>query len=109
MPTGESRGAAGHRLALMVAVDCRIQVSEQHAVRTVSIAGRLTDAQVPDLLTACAQTATTLRVDLTDLLSADTIAVETLRRIRDDGAELVGVLPYIQLKVDSLAPRPRGL
>jgi hypothetical protein len=94
---------------LVVAVDCRIQISEAHDVRTVCVAGRLTDAHVPDLLTACGQTATTLRVDLTDLLSADTIAVEALRRIRDDGAELVGVVPYIQLKVDSLAPRPRGL
>jgi hypothetical protein len=90
-------------------VDCRIHVSDQHAVRTVSVAGRLTDAHVPDLLTACAQAATTLRLDLTDLLSADTIAVEALRRIRDGGAALVGASQYILLKVESLVMGPREL
>ena len=90
-------------------MDCRIQVHEQHAVRTVTIAGQLASAHVPDLLLACGVISTALRVDLTDVLSTDPIAVEALQRIRDSGAQLVGVPGYIQLKLDSLGRKPRGL
>ena len=89
-------------------MECRIQVLEQRAVRTVTVAGQLADAHIPDLLMACGKISTALRVDLTDVLSADPIAVEALRRIRDDGAQLVGVPGYIQLKLDSLGRSPRG-
>ena len=96
-------------MPLTLTVACRIEVRDENNVRTVSVAGRLADAHVPDLLIACGEVSGALRMDLTDVLSADAIAIEALRRIRDGGAELVGVPKYIQLKLDSLAPRPRGL
>ena len=77
-------------------------------VRIVRVAGRLGDAHVPDFLMACSEGAGPVQVDLTDVVSVDTIAVEALRRVRDAGAQLVGVPKYIQLKLDSLAPRPRS-
>jgi hypothetical protein len=88
-------------------VGCRIQVLDEHDVRTVRVAGRLGDAHIPDLLIACGKISPALRVDLTDVLSADAIAVDALRRIRDGGGQLVGVPQYIQLTFDSVAPRPR--
>lgn len=78
-------------------------------MRSVSIAGCLADVHVPDLMIACGEISAALRVDLTDVVSTDVIALEALRRIRDDGAQLIGVPKYIQIKLDSLAPRPRGL
>jgi hypothetical protein len=103
------QGRAGRCLALPLAVACRIEVRDENNVRTVSVAGRLADAHVPDLLMACREVSGALRLDLTDVLSADAIAIEALRRIRDGGAQLVGVPKYIQLKLDSLAPGPQGL
>jgi len=89
-------------------VACRIDVRDEHSVRTVSVAGQLADAHVPDLLIACGEVSGALLMDLTDVISADAFAIEALRRIRDGGAQLAGVPKYIQLKLDSLAPRPRG-
>jgi hypothetical protein len=89
-------------------MECRIQVLEERAVRTVTVAGQLAHAHIPDLLVACGEISQALRVDLTDVLSTDPIAVEALRRIRDGGAQLVGVPGYIQLKLDSLGHTPKG-
>ena len=85
----------------LVFMDCRIEVREQHSIRTVTVAGQLADAHIPDLLVACGQISAALQVDLRDVLSTDPIAVEALRRIRDGGGQLVGVPGYIQLKLDS--------
>ena len=94
------------RLARTVA--CRIQILDEHHVRIVSVAGRLGDEHIPDLLIACGGISSALRVDLTDVLSADAVAVEALRRIHSGGAQFVGVPEYIQLKLGSLSlPRTR--
>ena len=69
------------------------------------LAGRLTVAQVPELLQECAEGGP-LRLDLTDLLSADPAGIEALQRIRAAGATLVGAAGYIQLKLDSPAGGP---
>jgi hypothetical protein len=100
---------AGRCLALTLAMACRIDVRDENSVRTVSVAGHLAEAHVPDLLIACSEVSGALRMDLTDVLSADAIAIDALRRIRDGGAQLAGVPRYIQLRLDSLAPRPRGM
>jgi hypothetical protein len=89
-----------------VFVDCWIGVTEESNQRVVRLAGRLTVAQVPDLMTACAD-AGDLQIDLTDLVSADMFGIEALQNLRDRGATLVGVNGYIQVKLDSrLRPAP---
>ena len=75
--------------------------------RTVTIAGRLVGEHIPGLLAACGQ-ASILRLDLTDVLSVDPIAADALRRIQDGGAQLSGVAPYIQFKLDSIPSKSRG-
>ena len=42
-----------------------------------------------------------MELDLTELVSADAAGIDALQRIRDKGAQLVGVPGYIQLKLDS--------
>jgi hypothetical protein len=37
-----------------------------------------------------------VRIDLTDLLSADAVGLDALRRLRIDGAQLVGVAQYLR-------------
>jgi len=86
-------------------VDCWIGVVTEVDRRVVRVAGRLSVAQVPELLTACAA-AGALALDLSEVVSVDMAGIEALQRIRDNGATLVGAPGYIQLKLDSAAGRP---
>jgi hypothetical protein len=63
---------------------------------TVLLAGRLNAAQVPELRAVCANASGRVRIDLTDLVSADAVGIDALRRLRGDGVELVGVARYLR-------------
>ena len=94
------------RLASPKAVECWIGVVQETDRRIVRLAGRLSIAEVPELLNACAD-AHPLELDLRDLLSADVAGIEALQRLRGRGATLVGAPGYLQLKLDSnLAHEP---
>ena len=86
-------------------MDCWIGVVQETDRRVVRLAGRLSVAQVPELLEACAE-APPIELDLTDLVSADAAGIEALQRLRSQGATLVGAPGYLQLKLDSPAGRP---
>ena len=88
-------------------VDCWIGVTQEKDQRIVRLAGRLAEAQVPELLQACAG-AEALQLDLTDLVSADAAGLEALQRVRARGALFVGVPGYIQLKLDSAVESSRS-
>ena len=79
------------------AVDCWIGIVTEGDRRIVRLAGRLSAAQVPELLTTCA-TGGALELDLSDLVSADPAGIEALQRVRAQGATLVGTPGYIQLQ-----------
>ena len=83
-------------------MDCRIEVVKEHGQRLVRLAGRLAEAQVPDLLDVCSDNSVTLRLRLGDLISVDAVGLETLHRLRERGATLTEVPAYIQLKLDGL-------
>jgi hypothetical protein len=73
--------------------------------RIVRVAGRLSIAQVPELLAACAPEGP-LALDLSDVVSVDVAGIEALQRVRAGGATLVGAPGYIQLKLDSTTGGP---
>lgn len=77
-------------------MDCRIQVVQEQLQCTVRLAGRLNEVQVYELFSVCARAGGQLQIDLTDLLSADAVGLDALRRLRCDGAELVGVAQYLR-------------
>jgi hypothetical protein len=85
-------------------VECWIGVVQEIDRRVVRLAGKLSGAQVPELLEACSQSSG-LQLDLSDLVSADVAGIEALHRIRARGASLTGVPGYIQLKLDSAGGR----
>jgi hypothetical protein len=70
--------------------------------RTVLVAGRLEEAHIPDLLRACAAAAPVC-LDLTDVLSADRVAVDALRRLRNDGVRLLGLPKYLEFQIGETA------
>jgi hypothetical protein len=69
------------------------------------LAGRLSAAQVPELLEACRK-ALQVELNLSDLISSDAAGIEALQGLRSQGALLVGAPGYLQLKLDS--PSPTG-
>ena len=86
-------------------MDCWIGVVQQTDRRLIRLAGRLSVAQVPELLEACAE-ARAVELDLADLVSADPAGIEALQRLRRQGATLVSTPGYLQLKLDSQSERP---
>jgi hypothetical protein len=93
-------------------VDCWIGVVQKVDRRVVRLAGRLTVAQIPELLKACGDGGS-LELDLADLVSADVAGVDVLQRMQATGTSLVGAPKYIQLKLDSgtgapTATKPQG-
>lgn len=80
-------------------MDCWIGVVKEADRLVVKLAGRLSAAQVPELLTACADDAGALELDLSDLVSADAPGIEAVQLLRGKGARLVGVPGYIRLKL----------
>lgn len=58
---------------------------------------------MPELLEVCEQSNGPPLLELDELLSADGIGMDALRRIEEQGAELVGMPQYIRLKLDVLA------
>jgi ABC-type transporter Mla MlaB component len=88
-------------------VDCWIGISQEKDRRVVRLAGRLAEAQVPELLIACSELGP-LELDLSDLVSADAAGLEALYRVQSRGAMLVGVPGYIRLQLESRS-RMRGV
>jgi len=82
---------------------CRILTRRENDRLVVHLAGRLGEAQVPELLEVCEQSDGPPLLELDELLSADGIGMDALRRIEEHGAELVGLPQYIRLKLDVLA------
>jgi len=77
-------------------VECRIQVQQLPDGCTIHLAGRLNAEQVHELRGACAAATGPVRLDLTDLLSADAVGLDALRRLRLSGAEIVGAAHYLR-------------
>jgi hypothetical protein len=80
-------------------VDCWIGVVQDGERRLVRLAGHLSDAQVSELLQVCSDTSS-LELNLSELISADAVGIDSLRRLRAAGASLVGAHGSIQLKLD---------
>ncbi len=81
---------------------CRIEVRRENQRVAVHLAGHLSEAQVPDLLEACAAAIEPPMVVLDELLSADAVGVDALLRIELHGAELIGLPQYLRLELDAL-------
>jgi hypothetical protein len=56
---------------------------------------------VPDLLVVCSEASgLKLVLDLTDLLTADTVGIRALRQLSSQGATLQNMSEYLRLKLD---------
>ena len=71
------------------------------------VAGRLSEAQVPDLLEASAKAAEPPLLELNELVSADAVGLDALWRLEERGAELIALPEFLRLKLQVLARDPK--
>jgi hypothetical protein len=88
-------------------VDCRIEIADLADRRLIRLAGRLTAAQVHELLVASRGAPGVVHLDLRELVSLDAVGLEVLSGLQRDGARLLQVPAYIQLKLDNLSAKRR--
>ena len=88
-------------------MQCRIEFRRENGRLVVHVAGRLTEAQVPDLLEAGAKAAEPLLLELDELVSADAVGLDALLRLEERGAELVALPEFLRLKLQNLAQDPK--
>ena len=82
-----------------------MEIVDRRDHRLIRLAGRLAEAQVPELRKACATTVAGIHLDLGELISVDSVGLEALDSLRGAGAQLLEVPAYIQLKLDRLSAR----
>ena len=80
-----------------------LRISEERLgeATIVHVAGRLVGAGVEELGRVCTASPRPLRIDLAGLLQADEMGLSLLRSLRESGAELVDVSPFIRLLLDT--------
>ena len=88
-------------------MDCLIEIVDSSDHRLIRLVGRLTAAEVHDLHQACRDSQHAVRLNLSELVSVDTLGLEVLHGLQRDGAHFIEVPVYIQLKLDALSSRRR--
>jgi anti-anti-sigma regulatory factor len=81
-------------------MDLRLDVVGEPGRSVVHVQGRLAGAAVGELDRVCRTTSRPLVLDLTHLMSADDSGVASLKRLGADGAQFVGLSPYLALLLD---------
>jgi ABC-type transporter Mla MlaB component len=90
----------GPVLAHQATVQFKAEVQDCERRRVVRLAGRLQGEHAADLIRLCDESLKPVRLDLADLVSADTAGLEALVMLQSRGAELVGASPYVALQLD---------
>jgi anti-anti-sigma regulatory factor len=88
-------------------VDCLIEIVESVDHRLLRLSGSLTEAQVHELLDASRASRRPVFLDLRQLISVDAIGLGVLLDLQRDGAQLLEIPTYIQLKLESLSSKRR--
>ena len=65
----------------------------------ISVDGRLDSKGLGELERVCREAKAPLKLDLSELRSADDAAIEAIRKLTDKGTELTGLSPYISIRL----------
>ena len=83
-------------------MDLWIGVEDRGDVREVRLEGRLAEVSIAELEKATLGLEPPIRIDLSQLISADTAGLEELRSRQEAGENLVGTRPLIRHLLDGL-------
>jgi hypothetical protein len=93
-------------LLLWSPVTFRITLDRDSEIQIVRIAGWLESEDVAELERVVSDTSGRLRLDLTELRSADQTGVTLLKALRACGVSFVGASPFIRLLLATEPSRP---
>jgi anti-anti-sigma regulatory factor len=79
----------------------RIKTSAEGMKTIVSVAGRLEERAVSELVKTCLSVESELVLDLTQLRSADPAGIREIQKLVQGSALLRGASPFIRLLLDS--------
>ena len=82
-------------------MDMRIDFISDGSKTVVCIAGRLANTAVTQLKKACGSIDNPFVIDLSSLLFADDEGINAIRTIVDEGAQVQGASPFVQLMLES--------
>jgi len=77
-------------------VRLRITTRRERGATLIQVDGELLAEGVPELDTACRSAQGRIRLDLSNLRSADAFGIESLRAFAEQGVDLVGASTYIE-------------
>lgn len=90
----------GTELAAASLVTVRIIVIEDRAIRRLRVDGRLTGAEVAELEQMVGPDPKSVCLELPDLRSVDAAALALLRRLRDEGIQMVDVPQHLAWRIE---------
>ena len=82
-------------------MEIRIDITSEGFETVVRVAGRLSGITVAQLRKACDPIEGAFVLDLSNLLFADDAGIDTIRTLRENGAEIRRASPFIQLLLES--------
>ena len=82
-------------------MDHRIDIDANGTQTIIRIAGRLTSAAVAQLKEACDPFEVPFVIDLSNLFFADDDGINVITALADQGAQISGASPFVQLLLDS--------
>ncbi len=82
-------------------MDIRIDIDADGTQTMIRIAGRFTSAAVAPLKEACDPFEVPIVIDLSSLFFADDNGINAITALADQGAQISGASPFVQLLLDS--------
>ena len=82
-------------------MEIRIDITSEGPETVVYITGRLSGAAVAELRKACDPIEGVFLLDLSNLLLADDVGIDVIRKLCEKGVEVRGASPFIQLLLDN--------
>ncbi len=82
-------------------MEIRIDITSEGSETVVRIAGHLSEVAVAQLRKACDPIEGAFVLDLSNLLFADDAGIDVIHTIVEEGAEIRGASPFVQLLLDA--------
>jgi anti-anti-sigma regulatory factor len=89
-------------------MELRIDITSEGPETVVYIVGRLSGTAVAQLRKACDPIEGAFLLDLSKLLFADDAGIDVIHKIVEEGAEVRGASPFVQLLLDDAPGKETG-
>ena len=81
-------------------MDIRIDIKTEGLVDVVCVSGRLVASSIKQLVDVCEPIESYFVLDLSKLIFADHAGIGVIQSLREKGADISGVSPFIKMLID---------